>query len=201
MRFILNPIYPGAVPPCRPSLPFGAIPAGPSASLYGNLGAAGAPLGPQNGSRKRSYNDRGDGDSQDRSFNAGGNSNGRSYKQPRRGGNVGRGNLDSFSNGRGGFQGRPPPMNLQGVPPQGFASMPRVPSPPSGHAPSGPKQSHGSNTCDASHGFSSTWYAELSAIILAPKQRTLRTYNTTEEAALSGLRLERFLCARKYMYV
>jgi len=131
---------PGAAPPPpRPSIPF-APPLGPSALPYGGPGMVGAPLGPQNGSRKRSYNDRGDGDPQDRGYQPGGDLNGRFYKQPRRSGNMGgpmgRGNFENFSNGRGGFQGRPPAANQQAAPPQGF--MPRMPTPPPGMPPIDP---------------------------------------------------------------
>lgn len=124
---------PGGAPPRRPSMPF-APPSGPSAPSYGNLGMA-APQGPQNGSRKRSYHERGDGDPQDRGFHPGGDQNGRTYKQPRRGGNgMGRGGENyNSSPGRGGFgAGRPPPMNFQTIPQQGFPSMPGMPSPPPG---------------------------------------------------------------------
>ena len=124
---------PGAPPPPprQKSLPPFAPPTGPSAPSYGNLGMPGAPLGPQNGSRKRSYNDRGDGDAQDRGASYG-DLNGRSFKQPRRGGmgrNMGRGNFDNLNNGRGGFQGRP---SSGGLPPQGLPNMPGMPSPPPG---------------------------------------------------------------------
>lgn len=120
----------------RPSLPF-APPSGPSAPSYGNIGMGVPPMGPaHNGSRKRSYNERGDGDSQDRGFQ-GGDPNGRAFKQPRRGG--ARGGFDNF-NGRGGFAGaRGPPVNLQGLPPQqGFPNMPGMPSPPAGMPPFDP---------------------------------------------------------------
>jgi RNA-binding protein 26 len=127
---------PGAPqPPRRGSLPPLAPPTGPSAPSYGNLGMPGAPMGPQNGSRKRSYNDRGDGDVQDRGLY--GDPNGRAFKQPRRGGiagNTGRGNFDS-SNGRGGFQGRPSPISMS---PQGFPNIPGMPSPPPGMPPIDP---------------------------------------------------------------
>ncbi|KAK0102972.1 hypothetical protein ONS96_005589 [Cadophora gregata f. sp. sojae] len=134
---------PGAPPIRRPSLPF-APPSGPSApstSSYGNLGM-GIPTGPQNGSRKRSYNDRGDGDVQDRG-NMTGDPNGRAFKQPRRGGAaVGRGGFDPFYQGGGrggGFSGgRPSPMNLQGTPQQGFPAVPGMPSPPPGMPPMDP---------------------------------------------------------------
>ncbi|PMD47294.1 hypothetical protein L207DRAFT_448907 [Hyaloscypha variabilis F] len=130
---------PGVVPPRRSSIPF-APPSGPSAPSYGNLGM-GAPIGPQNGSRKRSYNERGDGDSQDRNFQSGGDPGGRSYKQPRRGGpGMGRGTENFNPNhGRGGFgAGRPSPMNFQSIPPQGFPGMPGMPSPPPGMPPFDP---------------------------------------------------------------
>jgi RNA-binding protein 26 len=131
---------PGAPPPPlrRRSLPF-APPSGPSAHSYGNLGI-GAQLGPLNGPRKRPYNDRGDGDAQDRGFQQGGDPNGRVYKQPRRGGGgMVVGNFDNFSNGRGGFAGgRPPPMDMQVMPPQNFQGMPGMPSPPPGMPPFDP---------------------------------------------------------------
>jgi RNA-binding protein 26 len=130
---------PGAPPPPsrRKSIPPFAPPTGPSAPSYGTLGMPGAPLGPQNSSRKRSYNDRGDGDAQDRGAPYG-DPNGRAFKQPRRGGmggNMGRGNFDGFNNGRGGFQGRPSSI---GIPPQGFPNMPGMPSPPPGMPPFDP---------------------------------------------------------------
>ena len=131
---------PGAPPRIPPATFALAPPTGPSAHSYGNLGM-GVPLGPQNGSRKRSYNDRGDGDAQDRGFQPGADSNGRLYKQPRRGGPaIGRGNFEGFNpnNGRGGggfSGGRPSPMNLQGMPLQGFSGMAGMPSPPPGMPP------------------------------------------------------------------
>lgn len=128
--------YAGGVIPARRSSGQFAPPTGPSAPLYPLLGVSGAPTGPQNGSRKRSYNDRGDGDSQDRGYIGGTDPNGRSYKQPRRGGNVGRGNYDSFGNSRGGFQGRPQSMNVPGLPP--FQNEPGMPSPPPGMPPIDP---------------------------------------------------------------
>lgn len=53
---------------------------------------------------------------------------------------MGRGGFDPFhQGGRGGFAGgRPPPMNLQGMPPQGFPAMPGMPSPPPGMPPMDP---------------------------------------------------------------
>ncbi|KUJ10326.1 RNA-binding domain-containing protein [Mollisia scopiformis] len=130
---------PGAAPPPRrPSLPF-APPSGPSAPSYGNLGN-GAPMGPQNGSRKRSFHERGDTEMQDRGFHQGGDSNGRMFKQPRRGGpGMGRGGYEPRG-GRGGYAGnRPPPMNFQNMPtPPGFPGMPPMPSPPPGMPPGMP---------------------------------------------------------------
>lgn len=124
---------PGAAPPPpRPAMPF-APPTGPTGPSYGSLGK-GIPVGPQNGSRKRSYHERGDVEMQDRGFPAGGDANGRMIKQPRRGGpGMGRGGYDPRG-GRGGFGGnRPPNMNLQNMPPQtGFPNMLPMPSPPAG---------------------------------------------------------------------
>lgn len=109
---------PGYVPP--PRIPAASYaPTGPSAPAYGNLGMGvpqGAPGGPQNGSRKRSYYERGDGEAQDQGFGGG---DPRSYKQPRRGGpTMGRGGQEAFmpNSGRGGYNGRPSPMNLGEIP-------------------------------------------------------------------------------------
>ncbi|CZT43787.1 uncharacterized protein RSE6_03874 [Rhynchosporium secalis] len=139
---------PGAPPIRRPSLPFAppSGPSAPSAPAYGMIGM-GAPTGPQNGLRKRSYNDRGDGDAQDRG-QISGDPNDRAFKQPRRGGAV-RGGFDPSyqgggrggggGGGGGGFAGgRPPPMNTQGVPSRGFSTMPGMPSPPLGMPPIDP---------------------------------------------------------------
>lgn len=118
---------PGYMPPRRTSAPF-APPTGPSIQPFGNLGGMGgmsppmgAPAGPQNGQRKRSYNERDmEGQSQ------GGDPNARSYKQPRRGGpGTGRGNFDNFGPGAG-RGGRPSPMSSQ-TPPQ-FPGMPGLPN-------------------------------------------------------------------------
>ncbi|CAL3965216.1 unnamed protein product [Diplocarpon coronariae] len=131
---------PGAPPVRRQSVPF-APPSGPSAlsaHSYGNLGM-GVPNGPQNGSRKRSFNERGDGDVPGRGYMPG-DSNGRAFKQVRRGGQV-RGGFEGFNpnGGRGGYTGdRPPPITLQGMPQNGFPSMPSMPSPPPGMPPMDP---------------------------------------------------------------
>ena len=132
---------PGAAPPPKAAAaPFAppSGPSGPSGHPYSGAGVPGAPLGPQNGARKRTFNDRGDGDSQDRGFQQGGDPYGRVYKQARRGGNMGgpmgRGNFGAFNNGRGGFQG--PSASGQGMPPQGF--MPEMPEPPPGMPPLDP---------------------------------------------------------------
>jgi RNA-binding protein 26 len=117
------------------------------------------PLGPQNGSRKRSWNERGEGDAQDRNYMQGGDPNGRLYKQPRRGGPggmMGRGGFEYYSpaaNGRGGFQGRPPPMNLQGMPQQGFPNVPGMPSPPPGMPPFDPNNPMGAILAMQAMGF------------------------------------------------
>jgi len=134
---------PGAPqPPVQKASGTFAPPTGPSAAMYNGLspmpGMPGAPVGPQNGSRKRSYNDRGDGDAQDRGFQNGGDPNGRSFKQPRRGsmvgGHMGRGEFNM--NGRGGFQGRGGSMNIPGPSPSQF--MPQIPIPPPGMPPLDP---------------------------------------------------------------
>ena len=125
---------PGAPPPPKSvSVPF-APPTGPSGLPYGGAGVPGAPLGPQNGSRKRTFNERGDGDSQDRVYQPGGDPYGRVYKQPRRGGPMGRANYGGYNN-RGGFQGHPAPGD-HNVLPQGF--MPGMPEPPPGMPPLDP---------------------------------------------------------------
>ncbi|KAA8573925.1 hypothetical protein EYC84_005470 [Monilinia fructicola] len=116
----------------RHSQPF-APPTGPSASAFNNP-QMGAPMGPQNGSRKRAYDGRGDGDSQ--MYTAGGDQNARAYKQPRRGGGSGRGNFDNFNNGRGGFQGRPQQMQMPNAP--FMPSMPNMPGSPTGLPPLDP---------------------------------------------------------------
>jgi RNA-binding protein 26 len=127
---------PGYIPPRRASATF-APPTGPSSSIpaYGNLGGmgppVGAPMGPQNGARKRSYNERGDGDAHFQ----GGDINGRSFKQPRRGG---RGGFDNFNTGAG-RGGRQPQMNQPNMPQYPNMSgldpnmaMGGMPSPPPG---------------------------------------------------------------------
>lgn len=122
---------PGASAPLRASMAF-SPPTGPSIPSYGNA-PPGGPYGAPNGSRKRSYNDRGDGDAQQYPSDP----NGRVYKQPRRGGPIsGRGGLDNYG-GRGGYsRGRPSPMNQGPLPTQGF--MPPMPSPPPGMPPFDP---------------------------------------------------------------
>ncbi|KAG9234951.1 hypothetical protein BJ875DRAFT_375332 [Amylocarpus encephaloides] len=102
----------------RSSAPF-APPTGPSSMPNYALPGPGAP--PFGGSRKRTYNDRGDGDAQDRGgMMQMGDANGRTYKQPRRGGVGGRGGHDNFGHGRGGGGGYNPsfPPPGQGPPPQ-----------------------------------------------------------------------------------
>ncbi|RDW92171.1 hypothetical protein BP5796_01565 [Coleophoma crateriformis] len=120
---------PGAPPPPRRQ-PSGAMP-----PTFGGSGMPGAPMGPQNGSRKRTYNDRGDGDAQDRGLMAGGDP--RAYKQPRRG-RGGFGN--DFGSTRGGHAGGRPSssMNFQQGPGAPFQGMPQMPSPPPGMPPLDP---------------------------------------------------------------
>lgn len=133
---------PGAAPPRRPSIPF-APPSGPSIPMYSNPGIGGPP-GQQNMSRKRTFNERGDGDSQDRGFQPGPDSNGRVYKQARGGGSMtGRGQFGnsgrgSFDAGRSGYPPSRPSINSQGISPEGFAGMPTMPSPPPGFPPMDP---------------------------------------------------------------
>ncbi|KAJ8070776.1 hypothetical protein OCU04_001140 [Sclerotinia nivalis] len=119
-------------PPRRPPQPF-APPTGPSGAPFNNLNI-GAPMGHQNGSRKRTYDGRGDGDSQ--MYMGGGDQNARAYKQPRRGGGAGRGNFDNFNNGRGGFQGRPQHMPMPNAP--FMPNMQGMPGSPTGLPPLDP---------------------------------------------------------------
>ncbi len=140
---------PGAIPPRRPSLPF-SPPSGPSGVPYG------IPVGPQNSSRKRQYNDRFAIDAQNRGFAQGGDPNGRLYKQPRRGGpTIGRGGFDNFPprGGGGGYNtSRPPPLNLPpAVPGQLFPGMP---SPPPGMPPFDPNNSMAALLAMQAMGFS-----------------------------------------------
>ncbi len=136
---------PGAPPPpprsSIPANPLAVLPAAPSAPYYGaGTDISGAPRGPQNGSRKRSYNDRGDNDAQDGGdYQFGGDTNGRSFKQPRRGGSMGRGGrFDSYGNGTGGRPNQPTHMNLPPMPPQAFPNLPPMPTPPLGMPPLDP---------------------------------------------------------------
>ncbi|KAL3418266.1 RNA recognition domain-containing protein [Phlyctema vagabunda] len=97
----------------------------------------GAPTGPQ-GSRKRSFNERGDGDAQERGFQQGA-TDPRAFKQPRRGGVMGRGGYNDYGVGRGGYGGRPQSMNVQGGAQQGgYPNIPAMPSPPPGMPPLDP---------------------------------------------------------------
>lgn len=104
------------------------------------MNISGAPRGPQNGSRKRSYNDRGDNDGQDGGdYQLGGDINGRSFKQPRRASSMGRGGrFDGYGNARGGRSIQPSHMNIPSMPPQGFPSLPQIPTPPPGIPPLDP---------------------------------------------------------------
>jgi RNA-binding protein 26 len=108
--------------------------------LQGTAGSPAAPRGPQNGSRKRSYNDRGDNDFQEgRESQSGADIHGRNFKQSRRG-NIGRGGqFDGRGNGRGGWQNQQSsPMGIPGMPVTGFSNMPPMPSPPPGMPPIDP---------------------------------------------------------------
>jgi len=133
---------PGAPPPPpRSTSTLTAVPAPASAPYYGGgIDISGAPRGPQNGSRKRSYNDRGDSDALDGGdYQFGGDTNGRVFKQPRRGGSIGRGGrFDSYGTGRGARPSQPPHMNLPPMPPQAFPNLPQMPSPPPGMPPLDP---------------------------------------------------------------
>ncbi|ESZ98695.1 hypothetical protein SBOR_0933 [Sclerotinia borealis F-4128] len=124
--------YLSAGPPRRLSQTF-APPTGPSGSAFNNLNM-GAPMVPQNGSRKRAYDVRAEGDSQ--MYMGGGDQNARAYKQPRRGNGAGRGNFDNLNNGRGGFQGRPQQMQMPNAP--FMPSIPNMPGSPSGLPPLDP---------------------------------------------------------------
>jgi RNA-binding protein 26 len=159
---------PGVVQPPQPSQQPFAPPTGPSAGPGYGLGIPGAPSGPQNGSRKRSYNDavRDGGPQGDWDYSA--NPNGRQFKQPRRGGGAfpGRGYANAGNGGPGsaglqqGFQGlpNPPPgmpaldpnnpmaamlaMQAMGFPMTGMPPFPPGPSPGGrgGHQGSSRKQ-------------------------------------------------------------
>ncbi|KAG9247004.1 hypothetical protein BJ878DRAFT_232407 [Calycina marina] len=130
---------PAAPPPARRSSGPHAPPTGPSAPMYNGLPGIPAfpsvPMGPHNGSRKRSCNDRGEGDGQDRGLAPGGDPNGRMFKQPRRGnmmgGTMGRGDFNHM-NGRGGYHGRVGLTNMHGPQPPNFINMPSVPDAPPG---------------------------------------------------------------------
>lgn len=116
----------------------------------------GAPRGPLNGSKKRSYNDRGDSDGQDgRYMQVGGNDmNGRAFKQPRRGGNTGHaGRYDPYRNGQGAIQGYPPPMQLPSMPQGMFPGMPPMPTPPPGMPPMDPNNPMGALLAMQAMGF------------------------------------------------
>lgn len=134
---------PGAPPPPRrrsfPAVPAPTLPSEQSVGYMGDMTMNGAPRGPMvmNASRKRSYNDRGDTDG----FNGaghqfGGDMNERSYKQPRRGNNMGSGGrYDSYGNGRGGRPNQSTPLPTN---PSQFPSLPQLPSPPPGMPPFDP---------------------------------------------------------------
>ncbi|KAM0134114.1 hypothetical protein ACHAO1_005802 [Botrytis cinerea] len=113
-------------PPRRNSQQF-APPTGPSAPAFNNPNM-GPSMGHQNGSRKRAFDGRGDGDSQ--MYMGGADQNSRAFKQPRRGGAAGRGAFDNFNNGRGGFQGRPQHMQMPNA--QFMSNMPNMPGSPTG---------------------------------------------------------------------
>lgn len=68
-----------------------------------------------------------------------GDADGRSFKQLRRGGNMGRGaRFDGYGNGRGARPTQPPRMNPSSMPPPNFPSLPQMPNPPSGMPPLDP---------------------------------------------------------------
>jgi RNA-binding protein 26 len=128
---------PGAVALPRPvaSYPISTAPSGPS---YSNQVLNDYPSISPNGSRKRAFADRGDGEAQiGRELQYGGDPNGRTYKQPRRG-NLGPAGYDTFGNFRG-------PRQTQGLPPQispramqSYPNMPSIPNPPPGTLPIDP---------------------------------------------------------------
>lgn len=120
---------PGARPaPKHTPESFTGAPTKPSLPNYDDSHMFTAPTGPQNGSRKRTFNDRGDGDAQDRGQPGFGNGmNGRAFKQPRRGGQLGRGGRNEYGNGAGRGQG-----SAMNMPPHTFPSMPQLPCPPPG---------------------------------------------------------------------
>jgi RNA-binding protein 26 len=114
---------PGAPPPPRNSVPAAPVtaPRGPASS---NFGISDIARGPQNGSRKRPYNESGGGDFQDHGdYQTGVDMNRRAFKQPKRGGNIGRGGRnDPFGNFRDDQQ-QQTPLNISGVPLPGFPNM------------------------------------------------------------------------------
>lgn len=64
--------------------------------------------------------------------------NGRAFKQPRRGGNTGRGgHFDTQANAATGWHNQQS-QNLPAMPGQGFPNMPQMPSPPPGMPPMDP---------------------------------------------------------------
>jgi RNA-binding protein 26 len=125
---------PGAPLPPKPSTHLITPPTGPSSIIPGflNAGITGIPRGPQNVSRKRSYNDREEPDSSDsRNIQSGGDVNGRFFKQARRGSDIGRGGrFDNYGTSRGLKQGQPSPMQMPQMPVSGFSNLPAITSPP-----------------------------------------------------------------------
>ncbi|OBT88176.1 hypothetical protein VE02_02454 [Pseudogymnoascus sp. 03VT05] len=110
---------PGAPPP--PQHPVSTLPNAnaPLGTPYNNFDMAGVPTGPNpNGSKKRSFNDRGDADAQMGPMDT----TGRAMKQARRNGNmVPGGHYDSFGNYTA------PQPNRRFDTPQGFPQMPNLP--------------------------------------------------------------------------
>ncbi|KFZ17608.1 hypothetical protein V502_04514 [Pseudogymnoascus sp. VKM F-4520 (FW-2644)] len=105
---------PGAPPPPQPPAPTLPNANAPLGTSYNNFDMASVPTGP-NASKKRSFNDRGDADTQMGPMDA----TGRAVKQARRNGNmVAGGHYDSFGNYM------PPQPNRRFQTPQDFPPMP-----------------------------------------------------------------------------
>src|SRR5690349_14742373 len=109
---------PGASPPPPISGPVSTPRNAPSASSYNSFDMIGMPVAP-NGSRKRSFNDQGDGDAQTGQIDT--SATGRVVKQPRLGNLAPGGHYDNFGN----YLSSQP--NKRFPAPQGYHPLPGVP--------------------------------------------------------------------------